>query len=53
MIHSGELRYILTSAGGPGHTLTDDEVDEIIKEVGTDANGNFSYEDLIQTFVEQ
>ena len=47
-IHSGELRYVLT---GSGSRLSDDEVDEVLKEIGVDEGGMIDYERLLQTFV--
>ena len=47
-VHAGELRYVLT---GTGDCLTQEQVDEIIKEVGTDTDGYIDYEQLIRTFV--
>jgi len=49
-VHAGELRYVLT---GLGDRLSNDEVDEILKEVGTDADGHIDYEQLLNTFVLQ
>lgn len=49
-VHAGELRYVLT---GVGEKLSNDEVDEILKEVGTDAEGMVDYEQLLSTFVAQ
>jgi len=49
-VHAGELRYVLT---GLGDRLSNDEVDEILKEVGTDTDGHIDYEQLLNTFVLQ
>jgi len=49
-VHAGEWRYVLT---GLGDRLSNDEVDEILKEVGTDADGHIDYEQLLNTFVLQ
>lgn len=48
-VHAGELRYVLTGIGED--KLTNDEVDEILKEVGTDSEGFIDYEQLLENFV--
>jgi len=44
-ISVGEIKYVLTSLG---EKLTEAEVDEIIKMVEVDKNGNIKYEDFIK-----
>ncbi|KAJ1955448.1 myosin II light chain [Dispira parvispora] len=48
-ISSGELRYVLTSLGD---RLTDEEVDELLKGVETDKNGNIHYEEFVNMLLE-
>jgi len=50
-VHAGELRYVLTGVGAPEIRLSGDEVDEVLKEVGVDADGYLDYEQLLQQFV--
>lgn len=42
----GELRYVLT--GVNGFHLTDEEVDEIVKDVQIDSEHNLNYVELLQ-----
>lgn len=50
-MHAGELRYVLTGVGAPEERLTSDDVDEVLKEIGTDAEGYLDYEALLANFV--
>ncbi|CAG8456231.1 5568_t:CDS:2 [Dentiscutata erythropus] len=44
-ISAGELRYVLTSLG---EKLSEGEVDELMKTVEVDKNGNIKYEEFIK-----
>jgi len=50
-VHAGELRYVLTGVGAPENRLSGEEVDEVLKEVGTDQEGMLDYEALLREFV--
>ncbi|RKP37004.1 EF-hand protein [Dimargaris cristalligena] len=48
-ISAGELRYVLTSLGD---RLTDEEVNELLKGIETDKNGNIHYEEFVRMLLE-
>jgi calmodulin len=45
VITSYELRYVMTSAG---EKLSEDEIDEIIREADVDNDGNINYEEFLK-----
>ncbi|GES74265.1 pre-mRNA-splicing factor ISY1 homolog [Rhizophagus clarus] len=49
-ISVGEVKYVLTSLG---EKLTEAEVDELIKIVNVDKNGNIKYEDFIKKILSE
>jgi len=48
-ISAAELRHVMTNLG---EKLTDEEVDEMIREADIDGDGQVNYEGLCLTFVE-
>ncbi|KAJ1971166.1 myosin II light chain [Dimargaris xerosporica] len=48
-ISAGELRYVLTSLGD---RLTDEEVNDLLKGVDTDKNGNIHYAEFVKMLLE-
>lgn len=49
-VSAAELRDVLTSMG---EKMTDEEVDEMIKEANLDGDGNLSYEQFVRTMMRQ
>lgn len=48
-ISAAELRHVMTNLG---EKLTDEEVDEMIREADIDGDGQVNYEGLMLTFIE-
>lgn len=49
-IGAGELRYVLTSLG---EKLSDEEVDELLKGVHVESDGNINYEQFVRQILAQ
>ena len=45
LISAAELRHVMTNLG---EKLTDEEVDEMIREAGVDGDGHINYEEFVR-----